>query len=102
MMLAIAPDLVDMSKAVDCAEDLWPTRPPFDAITGPGVYPIPTVEDTPDGHCGTDPRGATAEIGHQLLDTLARCVADVIEPLARNPSPQQFKRVWRKPTPAEE
>ena len=102
MMLAIAPELVDMDKAVDCPEELWPDHAPFDSISGRGVYPIPTVEDTPEGHCGTDPRRATAEIGNRLLDTLAKCLADVLEPLAGNPTPPQFKRVWRKEVPTEQ
>ena len=89
-MLAIAPDLVNMDVAIECPKNLWPETPPFDTIPGSGVYPIPTLEHNPDGHAGTDPRKATAEISNQLFDTLAR-----------NLIPPQFKRVWRKATPSD-
>ncbi len=99
MMLAIRPDLVNMEQAVDCPTDLWPTEPPFPSITGPGVYAIPTVETLPDGHAGTDPRQATAEKGHKILEILADCVAEVLQALASTPTPPAFRGIWRKPLP---
>lgn len=99
MMLAIRPDLVDMTKAVDCPQHLDPDAVVFDKLRGPGLYIVPTVESTPEGHCGTDPRGATAEMGSQLLDLLAETVADVLAPLATAPMPPEMRRIWRKPLP---
>lgn len=99
MMLAIRPDLVDMSKAIDCEPDLWPNEPPFNSINGPGLYVIPVVESVPDGHVGSDPRQASADKGHKVLDILAKCVTDVLNELAATPAPEQFLHVWRKPVP---
>jgi creatinine amidohydrolase len=102
MMLAIRPDLVDMSKATNCPPHLDPQLPIFDKLRGPGLYVVPTVEWTPEGHCGTDPRGATADIGHKLLDTLARCIAEVLTTLAAAPTPPELRRIWRKPLPKDD
>ncbi len=101
MMLAIRPDLVDMTKATACPQHLDPDMPIFDKLRGPGLYVVPTVESTPEGHCGTDPRQATAEVGNKVLDILAQTVADVLAPLAAEPTPPEFRRIWRKQLPDE-
>ncbi len=99
MMLAIRPDLVNLAKAVNCPPDLWGEDWPFPAATGAGVYTIPTIERTPCGVVGSDPRWTSAEKGHALLDVLANCVAEVFSELASAPIPEEFRHLWRKPLP---
>ena len=76
---------------------LDPDLPVFEKLRGPGLYVVPTVESTPQGHCGTDPGGATAEMGHKLLEVLAKTVAEVVAALAATPTPPELRRIWRKP-----
>jgi creatinine amidohydrolase len=99
MMLAIRPDLVDMDKAIDCPRDLWPPDFAYPSITGPGAYTIATCETTPDGHSGQDPRQATAEKGNKILDIIATAVVEAVSELASKPTPEQFRRMWRRSSP---
>jgi creatinine amidohydrolase/Fe(II)-dependent formamide hydrolase-like protein len=98
MMLAIRPELVDMSKAVVGPDDLWGEGFPFPSVKGPGAYVIPPVEGTPDG-IGGDARRGTAEMGNRILDLLADSVAEVLAELASTPAPPQYRHLWRKPSP---
>ncbi len=96
LMLAIRPDLVDMDEAVDCPPDLWGANWPFPSVTGAGAYAMPTVEFTPHGVVGVDPRQASAEKGHALLDILADCVAELLSELASAPTPKELRHIWQK------
>ena len=103
MMMAIRPDLVDMSKATPSPTDLWGDDFPFPSLKRAGSYTIPPVESVPDGHYGAvDLSHASAEKGHEVLDLMADGVAEVLRELASSPTPNQYRHVWRKPLPEEE
>lgn len=75
MVLALAPDLVDMKLA---ANAVGPTAKEVAQVVGPGVHRWQTFKArTSHGAIG-DPRAATAEKGEKLLDAAARAVADVV------------------------
>ena len=98
MMLAVRPDLVDMSKAVRGPDDLFGEDFAFPSLKGPGSYPIVSVESTPDGLAG-DATLATAEKGEKILDAVADVVAEILSELASKPTPPEFREVWRKDMP---
>ncbi|MDP6107788.1 MAG: creatininase family protein [Candidatus Brocadiia bacterium] len=101
MMLAIRPDLVDVSKAGTAPVSLWGDDFPFPSLEGVGSYPIPSIESLSDGFYGGDVRLASAEKGHKILDLLAGSAAEVVGELASAPTPAEYKHVWRKSLPSE-
>ncbi len=98
MMLAIRPDLVDMSRARRGPANLWGDGFPYPSLLQKGVYPIPTVEDLPDGTEG-DPTRASASLGHRILDAMAVRLAPLVIELASAPTPERYTRPYRAPLP---
>ncbi|MBN1513909.1 MAG: creatininase family protein [Phycisphaerae bacterium] len=94
MMLAVRPDLVNMKLAQPGPPDLWGAAFPFPGLRAPGVYPIPTVETTPDGFEG-DPTRATADMGRRLFEAIADRVAPLLLELASHSVPDAFTRSYR-------
>lgn len=90
MMLAIRPDLVDMSKAVKGPDDLWGPDCPYPSLQAAGVYAIPSVAAVREGIYG-NATIATAEIGNQILDLLAETTAKLIHDLAIRPVPDHVR-----------
>jgi len=97
MMLAIRPDLVRMERARPGPRHLWGRQFPYPSLLQKGVYPIPTVEDLPDGIEG-DPTRATAELGHRILDAMAARLAPMLIELASRPTPERYTRRYRAPS----
>jgi creatinine amidohydrolase len=95
MMRAVRPDLVKLKGVKAGAKSLYGDKFPFQRLQGRGLYTIPVIASVPDGYDG-DPRKATTELGHKLLDILATVSARVIADLAAHPTPAEFKRVWRR------
>lgn len=98
MMLAIRPDIVKRTGLKRGAKSLYGDKFPYKTLQGSGVYTIPSLEAAPDGYDG-DPRKATPAIGNKALDIVARVVANVVADLASHPTPKEYRRVWRRPTP---
>jgi creatinine amidohydrolase len=98
MMLAIQPDLVDMSKARPGPASLWGEDFPYPHLVQKGVYAIPTVEDLADGNEG-DPTRATAELGDQILDAMADRLAPLLSELASSPLPERYTRSYHRSVP---
>ena len=75
MLLALAPDLVDMVRAIDA---VGPTTPELTEVVGSdAVHRWRSFKArTSHGAIG-DPRLATAEKGQRLLDAAAEAVAGV-------------------------
>ena len=97
MMLALAPELVDMGKAVDGPTDLWGEDFPFQTLRGkPGVSAIPVVESLPDAVEGLATR-ATAQIGEKLFELYGSALAEVLEDLLSHPVPEKYLRPFTKP-----
>ena len=101
MMLAIRPELVNVSEAGPTPASLWRDNFPFPSLQREGSYTIPPVESIPDGFYGSDVTLASAEKGERILDVLAGSVAEVVRELASAPTPAEYKHVWRKPLPEE-
>ena len=99
MMLAIRPDLVNVSKAGPAPASLWGDDFPFPSLTREGSYTIPPIESVPDGFYGGDITLASAEKGEKILDLLAESVEEVVRELASAPTPAAYKHIWRKPLP---
>lgn len=75
MLLALAPDLVDMAKAADA---VGPTEVELSAVAGDAAHRYRSFKArTRHGAIG-DPRAATAEKGERLLDAAADAVAKLI------------------------
>jgi creatinine amidohydrolase len=100
MMLVIRPDLVDLSKAVEGAKDLWGDDLPFRSLLEKGCYAIPTLKTTNQGVYG-DATRASREIGNQVLDVLAEASATVMADLAAKPLPPGFLSCDRVPLPGD-
>ena len=90
MMLAIRPDLVDISKAVKGPADLLGDNLPCPSLAGPGVYAVPSVTATREGIYG-DPTRATPQYGDAALNLLAGATATIIRELASTPVPEHWK-----------
>ena len=101
MMLAIRPELVNVSEAGPTPADLWGDNFPFPSLKREGSYTIPTLESVPDGFYGSDVTLASAEKGEKILDVLAGSVAEVVQEMASAPTPAEYKHVWRRPLPEE-
>ena len=83
LMLAVRPDLVDLSKAIPVDPDTSRLRALFGGYTGAHSEDVFTavrsyLEVTPHGHIG-DPTLATAEAGEILLRRVSGWIADVLE-----------------------
>ena len=98
MMLAILPDLVDMSKAIKGPEDLYGEDFPYPALIGPSCYAIPPVSRTRQGIYG-DATGGSAELGNRVLEVVADELAGVIEEMAATPVPPEWRTIGRVPLP---
>jgi creatinine amidohydrolase len=98
MMLAIRPDLVDISKAVKGPADLWGDHFPYPSLVREGCYTIPPVTVTREGVYG-DATRASAEIGARLLDLMAEVVATALGELVSSPVPDQWKSISQVPLP---
>lgn len=95
MMLAIQPKLVHHKTTKRGAKSLYGEKFPFKTLQGTGLYTIPVLESMPDGYDG-DPSRATPELGHRVIDIIARVVADVVGDLAAHPTPKEFTRTWKR------
>jgi len=84
-MLALRPDLVEMSKAQDFRPAMadWDTEFPYIGLAGKAANPGWLAQDLqPQGACG-NASAATAEKGTQLLDSAARNFAAFLAEFAR-------------------
>jgi len=98
MMLAIQPDLVDMSKAIKGMADLWGDDFPYPTLKQPGSYAIPPVSATNQGVYG-DATRASADKGTRLLDLFARTLANALSEMASSPVPENWRTTSRVPVP---
>lgn len=101
MMLAIRPDLVNMSKAIKGPDGLYGNDFPYPAIVGPGCYAIPPVTTTREGIYGDATRGS-ADLGNQLLEIMADELADMISQMAASPLPQTWRTTGQISLPNEQ
>jgi creatinine amidohydrolase len=80
LMLAIAPELVRMDKAVPNTRSLTKSKAAYNSITNsPGSFP----KITGNGVWG-DPRKATAEKGRKWIEDITSMIAKTIEELESN------------------
>ena len=98
MMLAIRPDLVDLSKAMSGPQDVFGQDFPFGSLRQAGCYAIPPVTVTRQGIYG-DATRASRDVGERILDLVAAETAKVIAELATLPVPKVWQSVQQVPTP---
>jgi len=103
LMLALAPESVDLSKvidgsrAVDGPADLWGYDFPYPSLKGrPGATCIPTIEALPDAVEGLATQ-ASAGLGEELFEIYAEALAEVLTELLTHPVPEAFLRPYHKP-----
>ena len=99
MMLVIRPDLVNISEAGPTPADPLGDDFPFPSLKRGGSYTIPPLESLPDGFYGSEVTLASAEKGEKILDVLAGSIAEVVGELASEPTPAEYKHVWRRALP---
>lgn len=96
LMLALHPELVDMSKAVDGPADLYGKDFPFPSLRNrPGVFCAPSVANLPDAVEGS-PTRASAEMGRRLLEIYVSAVAEVLNDLLGKEVPASFLEPFHK------
>jgi len=95
LMLAAAPDRVDMSRAPAGPADLWGADFPFATLRRPGVFCVPSIAALPDGVEGGAAR-ADAAVGEKLLAAYAGALAEMLNDLLAGDVPPGFLETFRK------
>jgi len=101
LMLALHPERVDMSAAVDGPENLGGPEPAFPTLYGrPGVFSTPSSAALPDGVEGSATT-ASADLGRKLLALYAAALAEVFGDLLGEEVPRAFLDEIRRDPPGD-
>ncbi len=96
LMLALHPELVNMSAAVDGPVDLYGPEFPYPSLRDrPGVFCIPAATVLPQAVQGSATR-ASAALGRKLLELYVEGLVEVFKDLLGKPVPPSFLGVVGK------